>query len=185
MSWSWKRSNRPVPADGRNTTTLSADSGLLSKSLRHQSLQSEPAAGCIPSHHFLHVFRDQIDLQIDRVSLVERGKIGHLDGVRNDGGCNIGAFDFGDSKADAFDRERPLENHIAGEIRRNSDVEPVIIGAGDAVKRDEDTGAIDVALDDVSAETAVGAHGEFEVDVRARRDTRERNAIPGFGSKIS
>src|SRR6202020_3473647 len=53
-----------------------------------------------------------------------------------------------------------------------------------AVKGDQLADAVDVALHDVSAETAVGFHGQFEIDERAFVDAGERSANPGFRREI-
>src|SRR5882724_623042 len=41
-----------------------------------------------------------------------------------------------------------------------------------------------MALDDVSAETAVGSHGKFEIDQIAFVNARERSTLPGFGGEV-
>ena len=94
------------------------------------------------------------------------------------------SFHLCDREADAFNRERAFEDDVARQFWRDLDAQPIVVGAGDFVECDELAGAIDVPLDDVSAEASIGAHGEFEVDQRARFDSGERRAIPGFLGQI-
>ena len=63
-------------------------------------------------------------------------------------------------------------------------MKPPVFGIADAFQFDQPAYAIDVALDDVTAETTVGLHGKLEVDERALVYARERGALPGFGGEV-
>src|SRR4029077_9364285 len=116
-----------------------------------------------------------IYFEVHGVAGLERLQIGHLGGVRNYCNRYLRSFDFCDREADAFDGEGAFEDDVAGKLWRNLDAQPIVIGAGDLAECDEFAGAVDVALDDVSAETSVGAHGEFQIDQRTWFNPGERS----------
>ena len=64
-------------------------------------------------------------------------------------------------------------------------MQPPVVGVGNPFEFDEAADAIDVALHDVSAKTAVGLHGEFEVHACAFMNARERGPFPGLRRKVS
>ena len=72
-----------------------------------------------------------------------------------------------------FDAERALEDHVARQLRRYFNPQPVVVRASDPVQCEELAGAIHVALHDVSAEASVGAHRQLKIHQRTFLDPGE------------
>src|SRR5437870_5768137 len=104
--------------------------------------------------------------------------------MRNDGGGNLHAVDLRDRKTDAFNRQRPFENHVARQFGRDFDSKPVVIRLPYPVKRDECARAVHMSLYDVPVEASIGPHRKFEIHRSARFDTGKRSSIPGFFRQV-
>src|SRR5207244_4705693 len=87
-------------------------------------------------------------------------------------------------ESDAFKSERALENHIARQRGRDLDAQPVILRIGNSIERQNFSSSVDVSLDYVPTEAAIGAHRKFKIDQRAGLDSRKRCALPGFFGKV-
>ena len=109
-------------------------------------------------------------------------------GVGNDGNGDLVADDGGYGQADAFDSDRALFYDVAGERVGDGETELPVGGiggvGGDGLEGEEGACAIDMALDDVSAEGRAGGCGEFEVDDRLRVQQRECGPGDGLGGEI-
>ena len=89
-------------------------------------------------------------------------------GVRNDLDVEPLVVERGDGQADAVDRNRALEDHPGRQIGRKANAQAAELAfVGD--RRLEGADAVDVSLDDVPAEPAVGAQRPLQVDRPARR----------------
>ena len=111
-------------------------------------------------------------------------QVRHLDRVRDDGDRAAILFQLCNSQADAFNRNRTFVDGVFLDLCGKFDMQPPVLGVGDALELDEFADTIDVALNDVAPETAVGLHGQFEIHQRALVNARERSAHPGLGGKI-
>src|ERR1700746_1737895 len=94
------------------------------------------------------------------------------------------AFDLSPRKTDALNAERAFGDHIAREIGGNAQGKTEVFRARDAIESQELSCAVNVTLDNVSAEASVGSHGQLEVDECAFMHPRERRAVPGFFGQI-
>src|SRR5439155_503301 len=104
--------------------------------------------------------------------------------MRNDGGGNLHAVDLRDRKTDAFNRQRPFENHVARQFGRDFDSKPVVIRLPYPVKRDECARAVHMSLYDVPVEASIGPHRKFEIHQGAWLNAGERSSIPGFFGQV-
>src|SRR5580692_8962323 len=111
-------------------------------------------------------------------------QVGGFNRVRDDGdGANI-FVQPGYCEADAFDGYRALVNRVFGDFAGQVDLQQPVARIGDAVEGEEFSDAVDVALDDVSAEASVGFHGEFKVHECAFVKAGKRSAGPGFRGEV-
>lgn len=108
---------------------------------------------------------DAVGLDVDLVAFAECGEGGFVEGGGDEGDGEARAFggDVGDGEGDAVDADAALggeELHdVWGWLEDESPVLRIVVDFEDAGE------AVDVALDDVTAEEGVGAAGAFEVDV--------------------
>ena len=94
-------------------------------------------------------------------------------------------FEFRDGKADSLDRNRSFIDGVLFDFTRHFDAQPPVFGVGDALECNQRADSIDVALHNVSAEAAIGLHGQLQINQRAFMHARERSARPGLWSEIS
>lgn len=126
----------------------------------------------------MDIFPDDIGFQIDDSArmLIHEGRIGH--GMGNDGNGKLAVADGYNSQADTVDGNRAFFDderlHILGNGDGDDPGNPVGGDAGDMAD------AVDVAADNVAAQTAADLHGPFEVDFRSALDGAERRAAHGF-----
>src|SRR4029077_5044611 len=170
----------------RRSTRLAKNRRLRSllKPLLHEFLNRKRTFRWIPFHHFLHIFRDQIGLQVDRISCPQRLEVGHLHRVRDNCHGAVPTFELGNRQADAFNRNRPLEDGFLFHFSRQCDFEPPILRVGDAIESYELADTVNVTLHNVTAETAVRLHGELEIDQHAFANVRKRSTHPCLGREV-
>ena len=136
----------------------------------------------------LRIFAEDVDFDVKQGAGHEGAEAGGGIGVGNDGNFDLVAGDRGDSEADALDGNGALFYDVPGEIVRDGEVEAVVgfSHAGvDWVERDERSGAVYVALDNVAAEGRAGGCGEFEVDGGTGFEMRKSGAGDGLCGEVS
>ena len=153
----------------RRTTALTIDIRTL-EPLCDQSVHGERAGLLVAPRPFLQILGNDVGFDVHRVAGLQRIQVRHLDGVRDDGDRQAQSFEIGDGQADAFDRDRSLEDHVLLQVFWNVDVHPEIVGVVNRLKADEAAGAIDVPLDDVTAHAGVYLERQFEIDLCALGD---------------
>ena len=88
----------------------------------------------------------------------------------------------GHRQADAVDRDRPFGTMYGARSRRKTDRQPVELRLGPPVLDAADP--VDVSLNEVSAEPAVGAQRPLEIHARARREPSERRDPQRLGADV-
>ena len=128
-----------------------------------------------------------VGLDVDQAAGGERVQAGGGVGVGDDGDFYDVAVDGGDGEGDALDGDGTLGDDVLGEGVGKLKAEAPVGGWGggvDGVEGEEGGGAIDVALDDVSAQGRAGGSGEFEVDDGAFVEVGEGGAGDGLGGEV-
>src|ERR1035441_2836437 len=105
-------------------------------------------------------------------------EIGEFDGVGNNGNGAAVAFELRDRQADSFNANRSLVDGVLLDLGGDFNMQPPVLGipalrVQDALEFDQLAHAIDVSLDDVAAEAAVGLHGQLQVHHCALVHARE------------
>src|SRR5579885_1732533 len=94
-------------------------------------------------------------------------KVGHLDRVRDDGYGAAILLKLRDREADSLNADRSFVDRVLLDFFWQVDVQPPVFGIGNAVEGTELADAIDMALNDVTAKTAIGFHRKFKIYERA------------------
>ena len=116
-------------------------------------------------------------------SPIGQGKNGNGDGL---------AVEVGDGQADAFNGDRTFVDHPGTDVLGDADFEGPVGGLAVEVRarpgmtgsRAEFPAAVDVALDDVSAEGTAGGGGQFEVDFGSGGEGAEGGLVEGFLGEV-
>src|SRR6266550_4931748 len=104
--------------------------------------------------------------------------------MRNEGRSNLRSVDPRDGEADAFNGQRPFENHITRQFGRKFDAKPVVIRLPYSVERNEPTRAVYMSLYDVPVKATVGPHGKFKIYRSVWLNAGEGSSIPGFFGQV-
>src|SRR5436190_2218221 len=125
-------------------------------------------------NELLHVFGEDVNLEVDRVSGLGGAERRALERLRDQRDREPVLADLGDGERDAVDRDRALLHHVAQQrwvgVHGHHPREPLLPDLAD------DPQAVDVALHDVAAEPVGGAQRQLEVDLRPRLHLPERRA---------
>ncbi len=125
-------------------------------------------------NELLHVLGEHIHLQIDGPAGFGRAQRRALQGLGDQGHGERDVVDRRDGQRDAVDRDRALLDDVAQQFGRG--VEGDDPGEAVLAGRAHHRHAVDVALDEVTAETIGGAQRQLEVHVRALADLGQRGA---------
>lgn len=126
----------------------------------------------------LDVLGDDVHLEVDRVAGLLAAERGQVEGGGDEADGEVVRARVDHRQADAVDGDGALHDHVAGEVRGERDLHDLpVLGRRACEDR---AGAVDVALDDVSAEAVADGHGTFEVDAGADGEGTEAGAFQGL-----
>lgn len=125
----------------------------------------------------LDVFGENIELEIDESARLEEPQVRLFPGVRNDPDDETLSRPLRDRQADAVDCDRTFGRDVAREVVRQIDLEAEIRAL--LLKTENARGAVDVALDEVSAEAAIRGKCALEINKAAieRAEIRPRECF--------
>ena len=138
-------------------------------------------------------FDEDVGLDVDGGAGGEGVEVRSPIGQRKYGNGDCLAVEVGDGQADAFNGDRTLVDHPGTDVLGDADFEGPVGGLAvevrtcridDRIKRAEFPAAIDVALDDVSAEGTAGGGGQFEVDFGSGGEGAEGGLVEGFLGEV-
>src|SRR5690606_15245431 len=130
----------------------------------------------------LQVAGQQVDLQVYPTPRAVVGHDGLGQGVRDDGQLELGAIHRVHRQAGAIDGDRALEGDVLGQVTRRADAE--LHGTGVVLALDDLADTVDMAADQVAAETAGGSQGLFQVDRAAGLEVVEGGAGQGLAADV-
>src|SRR3954453_23206770 len=125
-------------------------------------------------NELLHVLGEDVDLEVDGSPLPRRAERRALEGLRDQRDREPVLADLRDGQRDPVDGDRALLHDVAQQRGLGVDDHD----AREALLADlaHDAESVDVALDDVAAETVGGPQRRLEVDPRVRLHAPERRA---------
>ena len=129
------------------------------------------ARSCFVGNQLFHIFREDIDLKIDHGANWSASQRGQPERGRDQRYLEEVIADSRHRQRHPVDGDRPLLHNVTGQLRRQRDAHHLPV-----LRRRPGghlTGAVDVALHDMSAQTAVDRGGPFEVDRAAHRQRAE------------
>ena len=129
----------------------------------------------------LDVFGDHVGFQIHFIAGFELRKVCHFPGFRNDGDFKIFVRQRRNREADAFHRNRALENEITRHVPGvfNTTVHELVIDNTRKL-----SARINVTLNDMAAETGYGRNRALEVYGAARLQTTQRRSLESFARNV-
>src|SRR5262249_16379497 len=104
--------------------------------------------------------------------------------MRNHRDSDFATMDSGHGQTDALNGDRSLFDDILFQPWWKINAKPIIFTVRQRIETGKRSGAVDVSLHDVPAQTAIGTHGQLEIYQRARLDTRKGSAVPGLQCEI-
>src|SRR5262249_9021841 len=139
------------------------------------------SAGCALNQS-LDIFRNYIDLKIDRRARRERTQIGHLQSVRYNRNLKPAVTESRYREANPFNRYRAFHANIAAQLLRITEAHDNAVA--DRTFPDQLSGAVDVALHDMAAESAADGKRPLKIDRRTRTQAAQSSARERFGGDI-
>ena len=118
------------------------------------------------AQHPFNVARDQVDFEIDPRPRLQAAERRRFERVRNQVDGKGRAIDGVGRQADAIDGDRSLARDVFGQVLRRADFEQTVVA--DGVEAQHFADAIDVARNQVAAETIGQAQGFLEIDRTGR-----------------
>src|SRR5690242_2015855 len=100
------------------------------------------------------MFRENVNFDIDRRPLAVGVKSRVIVRVRNDGETHDVSFDLSDSEADSVNRQRPLADDVASQLRRDAKTQPPVI-VTQCVKSNDFRRSVNVSQDEMPIKTPV------------------------------
>ena len=104
--------------------------------------------------HSLDIFRNDIEFQVHVRSGLQVMQVGEFPRMRDDPDHEASRENVRNGKTDSIDRDRPLGSHIMSGVFRQFDFESKVCAF--RPERDNGRNAINVALNEMSADAAVG-----------------------------
>ena len=129
----------------------------------------------------LDVFGEYVDLEIDPIAgnLGPEGRLAEGCGDERNREPRLLPIDhFDDGEGRAVNRDRALFDKIFGDVSTEGNAHDFPVGTGRAVE--DAAGAVDVSLNDVTAESRPGRHGAFEVDRISHDEVAEIGLVERF-----
>src|SRR5690606_3009309 len=124
----------------------------------------------------------QVHFQVHAATGAIVGHDGLGQGVRHDGQLEVGAVDAVHREAGAVDGDRALEGDVLGQLARRADAK--LHGTGVVFAADDFAHAVDVAADQMAAETTGRGEGLFQIDPAASLQVGEAGTGQGFATDI-
>src|SRR3569623_2153306 len=153
MTWIDDRSRRSTPFP-----TMSES--VTAQQLARETRTRGPRRG-VAEQQALEIPRDEIDLDVHRVTHDETAEVGLLQGVRHEIHLATRAIHRVHGAAHAVHADRALARDVLCERRGHGEREPQ--RAADLAARRERGDAVDVAAHEVAAEESTGDEGHLEV----------------------
>ena len=127
-------------------------------------------------------FDEHVELEIDETAFGEGGEGGDGVGVRGDPAGEVGGGSFCDGEGDAVDGDGAAGDEESGGVFRDGDDEAVVLA--DGFVGEDGSGLVDVALDEVAAESGSDGEGAFEIDGGARLEGAEVGDVEGLAEEV-
>src|SRR5436190_2530598 len=164
--------------------THQASSGLFSPAvfakLRRPrwSPTTKSSSGSLRTDKLLHVFAEQVCLEVHGISNRALAQRGVFIRVRNDPDAKTFFAHTGDGEADSVHGDGSFEDNVTHHFRRRGDVEHVILAGAFPPPNLSD--AVNVAGDEMASEFGIGAERTFQVHERAGPGELQVGAPPRF-----